>query len=163
MSDKKPMLLVLAGPNGSGKSTITQFFEKAGTYTNADDYYVEIEEFLLENGILQENIYNKAKDVSTLYPKQYFDTDIIRSVEHEIFVDGGAYDLETTRKFIRFCDGHYDKIYSFEPDADNFRQFRSESDRASGVIRTRVEKIVVNQAQKGYNNKEFIDMWSILW
>lgn len=37
MSDKKPMLLVLAGPNGSGKSTITQFFEKAGTYTNADD------------------------------------------------------------------------------------------------------------------------------
>lgn len=31
------MLLVLAGPNGSGKSTITQYFEKVGTYTNADD------------------------------------------------------------------------------------------------------------------------------
>lgn len=37
MSIKKPMLLVLAGPNGSGKSTITQYFEKAGIYTNADD------------------------------------------------------------------------------------------------------------------------------
>lgn len=37
MSNKKPMVLVLAGPNGSGKSTITQFFEKVGTYTNADD------------------------------------------------------------------------------------------------------------------------------
>lgn len=37
MSDKKPMVLVLAGPNGSGKSTIAQYFEKAGTYTNADD------------------------------------------------------------------------------------------------------------------------------
>lgn len=37
MSDKKPMVLVLAGPNGSGKSTITQFFDKVGTYTNADD------------------------------------------------------------------------------------------------------------------------------
>lgn len=37
MSAKKPMLLVLAGPNGSGKSTITQFFEKVGEYTNADD------------------------------------------------------------------------------------------------------------------------------
>ena len=37
MSDRKPMLLVLAGPNGSGKSTITQYFEKVGTYTNADD------------------------------------------------------------------------------------------------------------------------------
>ncbi len=31
------MILILAGPNGSGKSTITQYFEKVGTYTNADD------------------------------------------------------------------------------------------------------------------------------
>jgi len=37
MLNKKPMILVLAGPNGSGKSTITQYFEKIGTYTNADD------------------------------------------------------------------------------------------------------------------------------
>ena len=37
MSIKKPMVLVLAGPNGSGKSTITQYFEKVGMYTNADD------------------------------------------------------------------------------------------------------------------------------
>ena len=34
---KKPMVLFLAGPNGSGKSTITHYFEKVGTYTNADD------------------------------------------------------------------------------------------------------------------------------
>lgn len=31
------MILCLAGPNGSGKSTITQYFEKVGSYTNADD------------------------------------------------------------------------------------------------------------------------------
>ena len=37
MSIRKPMILVLAGPNGSGKSTITQYFEKVGVYTNADD------------------------------------------------------------------------------------------------------------------------------
>ncbi len=37
MLDRKPMVLVLAGPNGSGKSTITQYFEKVGQYTNADD------------------------------------------------------------------------------------------------------------------------------
>ena len=35
MSEKKPMVLVLAGPNGSGKSTITQYFDKIGTYTGA--------------------------------------------------------------------------------------------------------------------------------
>ncbi len=37
MLNRKPLLLVIAGPNGSGKSTILQYFEKAGTYTNADD------------------------------------------------------------------------------------------------------------------------------
>jgi len=37
MSIRKPMVLVLGGPNGSGKSTITQYFEKVGEYTNADD------------------------------------------------------------------------------------------------------------------------------
>lgn len=37
MSNRKPMVLVIAGPNGSGKSTITQYFEKVGMYTNADD------------------------------------------------------------------------------------------------------------------------------
>lgn len=37
MLTRKPMILVLAGPNGSGKSTITQYFEKIGIYTNADD------------------------------------------------------------------------------------------------------------------------------
>ncbi len=37
MLTRRPMVLVLAGPNGSGKSTITQYFEKVGEYTNADD------------------------------------------------------------------------------------------------------------------------------
>lgn len=37
MLTRKPMILVLAGPNGSGKSTITQYFDKVGEYTNADD------------------------------------------------------------------------------------------------------------------------------
>lgn len=37
MSDRKPMVLVMAGPNGSGKSTITQYFDIVGKYTNADD------------------------------------------------------------------------------------------------------------------------------
>ena len=34
MSERKPMVLVLAGPNGSGKSTITQFFDIVGNYLN---------------------------------------------------------------------------------------------------------------------------------
>ncbi len=37
MSERKPIVLVFAGPNGSGKSTVTTYFDKVGTYTNADD------------------------------------------------------------------------------------------------------------------------------
>jgi len=32
-----PKIIVFAGPNGSGKSTVTQAWEKAGLYINADD------------------------------------------------------------------------------------------------------------------------------
>lgn len=34
-SERKPIILVIAGSNDSGKTTITQFFDIAGTYTNA--------------------------------------------------------------------------------------------------------------------------------
>lgn len=32
-----PQILVFAGANGSGKSTVTQAWEQAGLYINADD------------------------------------------------------------------------------------------------------------------------------
>lgn len=92
---------------------------------NASDYYKEIEDFLLKNGIPKENIYNKGKDIFTKYPIQYFDTEIMTPVDNEIFVDGGAYDLETARKFINWTNGNYKKIYSFEPDADNFKRCKN--------------------------------------
>ena len=52
MSIRKPMVLVLAGPNGSGKSTITQYFEKVGEYTNADDITIFANELWSEENIL---------------------------------------------------------------------------------------------------------------
>ena len=52
------MVLVFAGPNGSGKSTITQYFEKVGEYTNADDIVpstlTRAVRDLVQIGILQE-------------------------------------------------------------------------------------------------------------
>ena len=52
------MVPVLAGPNGSGKSTITQYFEKVGEYTNADDIVLSTltraVRDLVQIGILQE-------------------------------------------------------------------------------------------------------------
>jgi FkbM family methyltransferase len=40
--------------------------------------------------------------------------------KHEVFIDGGAYDGDTARKFIKNCGGEYEQIYSFEPEPTNF-------------------------------------------
>jgi predicted ABC-type ATPase len=70
MLNKKPMILVFAGPNGSGKSTITQFFEKVGTYTNADDIVIATGMDNLEAAKIVENGYFiKCIFVLTANPK----------------------------------------------------------------------------------------------
>lgn len=52
------MVLVLAGPNGSGKSTITQYFEKVGEYTNADDIVLSTGMIILkqQNWLMKKDI-----------------------------------------------------------------------------------------------------------
>ena len=67
MSIRKPMVLVLAGPNGSGKSTITQYFEKVGEYTNADD-------IVLSTGmiILKQQNWLMKKDIIKFLKKEVF-------------------------------------------------------------------------------------------
>ena len=75
MSDKKPMLLVLAGPNGSGKSTITQYFEKAGTYTNADDV-------VAATGMSNEEAAKFVDDIS-VYPNALWSEDRILELLEE--------------------------------------------------------------------------------
>lgn len=87
---------------------------------NAQDYNEEIEKFLLDNGIPQGNILNMGRDLSKEFGSQYFDDEVMPKVSDEIFVDDGAYDLETAKKFCDWCGGNYKKIYSFEPNEDSY-------------------------------------------
>lgn len=89
---------------------------------NASDYYEEIEEFLQSNGFPPEKIYNKGKDITQKYPIQYFDEEIMVPQKNEVFIDGGCYDLNTARRFAKWCRGEYKKIYSFEPDPENYER-----------------------------------------
>jgi len=41
MSDKRPVVWMIAGPNGSGKSTFTNKIQTLGVYVNADDMKAE--------------------------------------------------------------------------------------------------------------------------
>ena len=54
-------------------------------------------------------------DADKLYQwqrRQYFD--LFEPLEDEVFVDGGAYDLESSISFVQWTKGKYDKIYAFE-------------------------------------------------
>ena len=80
----------------------------------------EITEQLKNLGITQ-NVYIPAKEWWLGKYKQYFDTDIIRFVENEVFVDGGALDGQDTIRFFDLCSESA-CVYLFEPDIENFKK-----------------------------------------
>lgn len=45
----------------------------------------------------------------------------MRAHRNESFIDGGALDGGDSMNFIKWCNGNYDAIYMFEPDADNYQ------------------------------------------
>ena len=96
-------------------------------YETYKDFYVmitssafcdEIERELKEHGFDGEHIFNAGRLCKT--KSQYFEQGIIEPKEHEIFIDGGCYDGTTFRKFAKWCNGAYERIYSFEPDKRNY-------------------------------------------
>lgn len=91
---------------------------------NTTGFHKEMKDFLLRNGIEEEQIIDMGEITASLYDAQYFDADIMRPMDKEVFIDGGAYDLNTTRLFHEWCSGRYKKIFAFEPDKINFELCR---------------------------------------
>lgn len=59
---------------------------------------------------------------------QYFDKDIIRLHDREIFVDCGAYDGDTIRAFLRklmYDGGKFKEIVALEPDPQNYKKLNN--------------------------------------
>lgn len=53
----------------------------------------------------------------------YFPADVVRQLPDETsFVDCGAFDGDTVRRFIKRQHGCFNQIYAFEPDRENFRR-----------------------------------------
>ncbi|MFM9279956.1 HAD-IIA family hydrolase [Paenibacillus jiagnxiensis] len=46
----------------------------------------------------------------------YFEDDIVKLGDQEVFIDGGGYSGDTTKAFIEKVAGHYKEIHIFEPD-----------------------------------------------
>ena len=88
MSNKKPMVLVIAGPNGSGKSTFTQFFDIVGEYTNADDVVAatgidNVEAARLVDEKRYESIANKKDFTFETVLSSEYKIDILRTAKTE--------------------------------------------------------------------------------
>src|SRR5262249_53725109 len=53
----------------------------------------------------------------------YFPADVVPELPSATtFVDCGAFDGDTVRRFLARQRGHFREIYAFEPDAENFRR-----------------------------------------
>lgn len=88
-------------------------------------YEDEIARELIDEGINNERILRLSEGSRITYvddENQYFDGDIVKPIENEVFVDCGFFQGETTKRFIEWCEGKYDKIVAFEPNADNIEE-----------------------------------------
>ena len=79
---------------------------------------------LQEKGFEIHQIDNDYRIEQYIESRTYFDLEYLIHEKEEVFIDGGALDGETSRRFVRWCDGDYNKIYCFEPDSDNITLFR---------------------------------------
>lgn len=61
-----------------------------------------------------------SKSFSGDQSQEYFEDSFMSFSENEVFIDGGAYDGETSRIFIEKVNHKYKKIYVFEPDHNNY-------------------------------------------
>ncbi len=61
-----------------------------------------------------------SKNAPEYSKQQYFPDGIVNLSDNEMFIDCGAFNGDTAKKFIEKCGGNFEKIVCFEPDAANF-------------------------------------------
>lgn len=91
-------------------------------------YHKEQYAQLKELGISEERIVDILPTMNReMVKKQYFDLEELLNInkKEEIFVDGGAYNGETTLRFKKWCQGNFKMAYVFEPDYSNFLMCRN--------------------------------------
>lgn len=67
---------------------------------------------LLDLGLSPEKFFMRH----TCWRQQYFDESFLKPDRYGIFVDAGAFDLNNTFDYIKWCDNNFEKVYAFEPD-----------------------------------------------
>lgn len=90
---------------------------------------------------------------------QYFDENINKMSDHEVFVDCGAYDGDSAVDFIQALHRRgydvYDEIISFEPDPENYEKLKARELRNHTCIQKGVgsERKTISLSQGGTNSR----------
>lgn len=86
-------------------------------------------------------------DYSTLTPgdesTEYFCDELFARHDEEVYVDGGAYDGDTIRTFLRRYAGAFGRIHAVEPDATSFARLTSYVASLPDELRARVRRHAV--------------------
>lgn len=88
-------------------------------------YINDVIDTLLSLGVNAENILVPDAGRIEDLDNQYFDKDIIKYCDGEVFVDGGSYNFGTSRLLLEKCKT-VKSIYSFEPDENNWESVETE-------------------------------------
>lgn len=85
-------------------------------------YQDEVTEFLEKHFPAKQVIAFTHKKLLQKIQRQYFPEDILKFEDGEVFVDGGCYDFETSKKLMEYCK--VKKIFAFEPDRFNIEKIK---------------------------------------
>lgn len=81
------------------------------------------------------------EEITTPLELQYFDPDVVNLSDHEVFVDGGAYDGDTLLSFLSATKNIFDGIYSFELDPENFVRMQKTIEELSPTLQKKIHSI----------------------
>lgn len=73
------------------------------------------------------------KDIQDDVREQYFTSEIMRFTDKEIFMDLGAYTGDTIIHFSDSVHGTYEKIIAVEPDEENYKQLKKNTDTFTDI------------------------------
>jgi len=82
--------------------------------------------------ILKYRLFLEKKDLIKILQSlknEYFDKNIIKVTQDEVFIDGGAYNCDTTKKFTQISKGKFKNIIGFEPDTNLFQKSKQYVDK----------------------------------
>lgn len=125
--------------------------EKLITEYKTEDIYLTVSRekdvVSIEAWFLNEDIINRLVPITCFAPdflrtyvpfcvnvnEQYFESDIMKPEKNEILVDAGFFTGDTSRRFAKWCNMQYDKIYAFEPDNENINKYISSDNKIDKV------------------------------